>query len=352
MILDDYRSFPQIDRQNMLSHIEELPDQLVKAWESGSKNRLPDSQKIEQVLITGMGGSAIGADLLSAYILDKCRTPVFVHRDYGIPAWARGAETLVVASSHSGNTEETLDAFDQAVQASCTCLAVATGGKLAEAGRNADVPVWIFEHQGQPRAAVGYSFGLLLALFSRLNLIPDQSEEVERAVNAMRKQQETIGAESPLSRNPAKRLAGQMIGRYVSFFGSGILAPVARRWKTQVNELAKAWGQFEFLPEADHNTLASALHPEDLLSRTTTIFIQSASDHPRNNLRSQLTRKAFMLDGLSTDFVEAAGDTPLSNQWTALHFGDYAAYYLALLYGVDPTPVEALQSFKEEMKKA
>jgi glucose/mannose-6-phosphate isomerase len=350
--LDDHRSFSELDRQNMLSHIEKLPGQLKTAWESGNKLPLPDSPKIERVLIAGMGGSAIGADLLAAYIQDVCSVPIFVHRDYGIPAWARGPETLVTASSHSGNTEETLDAFEQALQKGCTCLAVSTGGKLNEAAKNAGVTSWTFEHKGQPRSAVGFSFGLLLALFSRLNLIPDQANAVDMAVEAMGNQQETIGAESPLAKNPAKRLAGQMIGRHVSFFGSGILAPVARRWKTQVNELAKAWAQFEFLPEADHNTLASVLHPEDLLTRTSAIFLQSPSDHSRNYLRSQLTRKVFMLDGLSTDFVEAAGDTPLAHQWTALHFGDYVAYYMAMLYGVDPTPVEALQSLKEEMQKA
>jgi glucose/mannose-6-phosphate isomerase len=352
MILDDYRSFSEIDRQNMLSHIEKLPEQLTNAWEIGNRMEIPRNQNIKQVLVSGMGGSAIGADLLSAYIQDVCSVPIFVHRDYGIPAWAQGPETLVVASSHSGNTEETLDAFGQAVQKRCSCVAVATGGKLAEAARQANVPAWIFEHHGQPRAAVGFSFGLLLALLSRLRMIPNQAEEIEKAVSAMREQQKIIGAESPLSNNPAKRLAGQMVGRYVTFFGSGILAPVARRWKTQVNELAKAWGQFEFLPEADHNTLASVLNPEDLLSRTMTIFIQSPSDHPRNYLRSQLTKKVFMLDGLITDSVEAAGETRLSQQWTALHYGDHAAYYMAILYGVDPTPVEALQSLKEEMQKA
>jgi glucose/mannose-6-phosphate isomerase len=352
MILDDHRSFSDLDRQNMLAHIDGLPDQLKTAWESGSKLPLPGVQTIERVVIAGLGGSAIGADLLAAYVLDRCRVPVFVHRDYGLPAWARGPETLVAASSHSGNTEETLDSFEQALHRSCTCLAITTGGKVADAAEKAGAAAWVFKHHGQPRSAVGFSFGLLLALFSRLDLIPDQAHEVENAVKAMHAQQGTIGAESPLRHNPAKRLAGQMIGRYVAFFGSGILAPVARRWKSQVNELAKAWAQFEFLPEADHNTLASALNPEELLGRTTTIFLQSSSDHPRNQLRSQLTRKVFMLDGLSTDFVEAAGDTPLAHQWTTLHYGDYASYYLAMLYGVDPTPVEALQSLKKEMEKS
>jgi glucose/mannose-6-phosphate isomerase len=138
----------------------------------------------------------------------------------------------------------------------------------------------------------------------------------------------------------------------VAVFGSGILAPVARRWKCQINELAKAWAQFEFLPEADHNTLAGLLNPDENLARTMALFLCGPADHPRNRLRSDLTRKVFMLEGLSTDSFDARGDTPLANQWTTLHFGDYTAYYLAMTYGVDPTPVSALETLKQELRAA
>jgi glucose/mannose-6-phosphate isomerase len=349
--LDDLDFIHKLDTQNMLGEIDGLPAQLEKAWQLGRNSEFFENSEFSGVLISGMGGSAIGADLVSAYIAPACRVPVVVHRDYGLPAWARGPETLVIASSHSGNTEETLDSFDAARAAGCTILAICTGGELEQRARAAHVPVWKFEHAGQPRAAVGYSFGLLLAIFARLGLVPDPEKELLEAAAGMRSAQEALRAATPVSRNPAKRMAGQLVGRWVNVYGSGILAPVARRWKGQVNELAKAGAGFEVLPEADHNALAGLENP-DALMQTVTIFLRAPSDHPRNRLRAELTRQAFVAAGLNTDLYEARGESRLAQMWTTLHFGDYTAFYLAMAYGMDPTPVEALHGFKAAMKAA
>ena len=339
----------------MLGEIDNLPAQLEKAWILGQTQPLPEKTSIRQVIISGMGGSAIAADLLSVYIAPSCPIPVIVHRDYGLPAWARGPETLMIASSHSGNTEETLEAFNAAIQNKCRMMVISTGGKLAKLALQANIPLWKFEHQGQPRAAVGFSFGLLLAVFARLGLVDApkiMTTQVAITVEAMKKQQATLHADVPATDNPAKRLAGQLVGRWVNVYGSGCLAPVARRWKGQVNEIAKAGAGFEFLPEADHNALAGLLNPADIQSRTKTLFLRAPSDHPRNHLRLDLTRQGFMVEGLNTDVYEARGETPLAHIWTTLHFGDYMAYYLAMAYGTDPTPVDELENFKAAMQAA
>ena len=352
MNLDNYESYAKIDPQDMLGQIAGLPGQLLSAWELGHERDLPKMDDIQQVIIAGMGGSAIGADLLRAFVEDQCKVPVVIQRDYNLPEWTKGNHTLMIASSHSGNTEETLSAFDQAEEKGCRRFAITTGGKLAEKASRAGDPTWRFKHDGQPRAAVGYSFGLLLALFTRLNLIPNPLTKLEGAVKAMHQQQEEISPQNPTVDNPAKRLAGQLLGRWVTVVGSGILAPVARRWKGQVSEIAKAWAQFEFLPELDHNTLAGIENPESILTNQMVLFLQSTYNHPRNLLRSELTRKAFMLEGLGTDTITASGNSALAQQWTCLHFGDYVAYYLAMAYEVDPTPVRAIEGFKSELKEA
>jgi glucose/mannose-6-phosphate isomerase len=352
MDLNTPAAFAALDPEDMLGHIDGLPDQLARAWELGNQLPLGNIAGIDQVLISGMGGSAIGADLLAAYIEPTCPVPVVVQRDYTLPAWAHGAKTLMIGSSHSGNTEETLSVFQAALAHGCTCLAITTGGKLGALAAEHGAPTWQFDHRGQPRAAVGFSFGLLLALFTHLGLIPSPAEELAEAIAAMRAQQEYIRAHVPLAENPAKRLAGQLMGRWVAVFGSGLLSPAARRWKGQISELAKAWAQFEFLPEADHNTLAGCVLPEDVIMKSMALFLRSPSDHPRNHLRSNLTRRGFMLEGMNTDFVDARGDSALAHLWTILHFGDYVAYYLAMLYGVDPTPVAALENLKRELSEA
>jgi glucose/mannose-6-phosphate isomerase len=350
MNLDNTSQFHELDPQDMLSHIDGLPDQIENAWKLGFELELPDWKNIRNVLISGMGGSAIGSDLLCAYVAPFGRVPVVVSRDYGLPAWAEGPATLVVASSHSGNTEETLQTYNEALEAGCKCLALTTGGRLAQVASQAGMPQWIFQHTGQPRTAVGFSFTLLMLALNRLDLLPDPTDELKSAIKAMRDQQKRLYADNPTQQNPAKQLSMELFGRWVVVFGAGALAPVARRWKTQINELAKAWAQFEFLPEADHNTLAGTLEPKERLSNLTAFFLVSSSDHPRNQLRSHLTRQAFVEQGIQSDLIEIKGDQTLSNMWTALHLGDYIAYYLAIAYEVDPTPVNALSALKEALR--
>jgi len=352
MHLDDYTRFPEVDKENMLAEIDGLPAQLQNAWELGQTFAMPATDRVQHVIIAGMGGSAIGADLLAAYAAPLASVPVTVWRDYDLPAWAHGDSVLLVASSHSGNTEETLSAFAAAYARGCRILAVTTGGKLAEQAQENGYTVWQFVHPGQPRAAVGYSFGLLLALFARAGWLPDPESELRAAVAAMQAQQASLKAAMPTQDNPAKQWALRLEGKWPAVFGSGALAPVARRWKGQISEIAKALAQFEFLPEANHNTLAGLHFPQALIAQTVAVFLTGSREHPRNQLRARLTRDVFQEHGLEAAVVDALGESRLAQQWTTLHLGDYIAYYLAMRYDTDPTPVTAIEGFKAALKKA
>lgn len=352
MNLNDTKRFKQLDPDDMAGHINGLPDQLAAAWELGQTLDLPDWDGIRQVVVAGMGGSAIGADLVAAFGEPTLKAALLIHRGYGLPAWATGEDTLVICSSHSGNTEETLSAFAAARAQGCRVLAVSTGGQLAEAAAAAGYPVWKFNHTGQPRTAVGYSFGLLLAALTRLGLHADPSAEVADAVAAMKAQQASLLPEVRDTQNSSKRMAGQFVGRWITIYGAGLLAPVARRWKTQINENAKAVASFELLPEAGHNTLQGVTEPEGEFRASMSIFLRAHLNHPRDELRAEHTRMAVMVEGQNTDTITAQGETRLANMWTTLHYGDYTSYYLAMAYGVDPTPVPMLAELKEKMKSA
>ena len=152
-------------------------------------------------------------------------------------------------------------------------------------------------------------------------------------------------------RNPAKRIAGQLMGRTPAIFGAGYLAPVARRWKGQMNENAKAWAQFDELPELDHNGVVGTTNAEELISKFSVLFLEGSAVHPRNAARLKTTRHLFMMQGFSTDTVEARGESPLAQMLSCLHFGDYISYYLAMAYGVNPTPVEPIDRLKAELAK-
>lgn len=298
-----------------------------------------------------MGGSAIGADLLSGYCTETCPVPIIVHRNYGLPKYAQGKNTLLVCSSHSGNTEETLDSYLEGLKRGITTIAITTGGKIKDIAKKNKKPFWRFEHNGQPRAAVGFSFGLLLNLFAKLSLIPKQDALIKETVNALKKYQDLLISTVPTVKNPTKRIAGQALGRWIAVFGADYFEPVARRWKTQINELAKAWAQFEYLPEADHNTLAGLENDEDCLLKTLALFLRGSHIKDRNNLRVKLTAESMMVAGLPIEILEFTGDSKLEEIWKAVLFGDYFAYYLAIGYGIDPTPVTELEKLKKSLSK-
>jgi len=351
MNLNDVERFKKLDPEDMIGHINGLPNQLQTAWDLGNKLDLPEWAGIRQIIVAGMGGSAIGADLLSAYAAPSMTASMHVQRGYDLPGWALGEETLVICSSHSGNTEETLSSFDAAQKSGCRILAVTTGGQLADRAQKAGLPLWIFDHQAQPRTAVGYSFGLLLAAAARLELIPDPSEELKGTLVAMKDQQKNCLPEVPDTANSSKRMGGQFMERWITIWGAGLMAPVARRWKTQINENAKAQASFEILPEAGHNAIQGVVEPEGSFSSTMTLFLRSDQNHPRDELRAEHSRMAVMVEGQNTDTITALGDSRLAHIWTALHYGDYVSYYLAMAYGLDPTPVPMLVDLKKKMGK-
>ena len=349
MNLDDLELFKQIDRQNMRAQIDGLPDQLQTAWDLAQTLPLTKLDDIQNIILCAMGDSGSAAELVVASVSSSLRLPVSVHRSYGLPASAT-EKTLVICISHSGNSEEVLDAFESAQKNGCKPFVISTGGELTKRANAKNIPVWNFTYSGMDTTAIAYPYALTLALFARLGFIPDPSADIAEAIAMMKRSQQHIVPEVIAAKNPAKRYAGQLVGRWVTFVGTEQLAPVARRWKTQINQLAKAGANFEIIPEATHNTLIATINPNPTLNaHTMTLFMKAPSDHPRNKLRSDLMRQTFMLEALNTDVIEARGDSVIAHLWTLIIFGDYMAYYLAMAYGSDPSEEDAFVNFKRSL---
>lgn len=349
MNLDDLDLFQQLDRQNMIAQINALPDQLQSAWDLGRTLPLPTLDGIQNILLCAMGDSGSASELALASVFSSLNLPASVHRGYGLPAFA-DSRTLVVCLSHSGNSEEVLDAFESARKNGCKIFVITTGGEIEKRANANHISVWKFAYSGMDTTAIAYPFALTLALLSRLGLIPDLSADIAEAVAMMKRSQQHIVPEALAAKNPAKRYAGQLVGRWVTLIGTEQLAPVAKRWKTQINQLAKAGANFEIIPEATHNTLVASVNPNPTLNaHTMTLFLRAPGDHPRDRLRSDLMRQSFMLDGLNTDVIDARGESLIAHLWTLLLFGDYMAYYLAMAYGADPSEEEAFVNLKSAL---
>jgi glucose/mannose-6-phosphate isomerase len=349
---DDTSALRKLDTHNFIEQINQLPQQLQDAWQLGQTIALPQMQAIRHIVVAAAGSSAVGADIFAAYAAPHSRIPITVHSSYNLPAWASGPETLLIASSHSGSTEEVIAAFEQACASMCQVLVITTGGRLAKLAEEQARPLWLFEHPGQPRAALGYAFGLLLAAAHRLGCIPDPSADVYEALHAARNIQTNLLPDVPIAFNPAKRMAGQLIDRWVAVYAADYLAPVARRWQSQMSQSAKAWAQAEIVPQMNHSSLAGLNHPESAFTRMIALFLNAPSNHPRSRLRLDYTRQLFMTQGINTDALQARGENPLAHIWTMLLFGDYTSYYLALAYGEDPAANDIHAVFTEALNNS
>jgi glucose/mannose-6-phosphate isomerase len=348
-VLDDARALRRYDSAGMLEQITRLGDQLRDGWARTRELELPATHRdLGAAALLGMGGSAIGGDLVRGIFSDRLSVPLLTLRDYELPAFV-DARTLVVASSHSGGTEETISAFGTALERHCPVAVISTGGALREVAQRARLPLLTFPPAAQPRAAVGYSLILLAGLLERAGLMRLDVAEVEEAVNACREMDAACGPDVPSDRNPAKQLAWTLVDRLPVIEASGFLVPVARRWKTQLNENGKSMAVAEELPEATHNTVVGYAQPESARDHVYVVFLASSSDHPRNRLRASLSAELLAASQIGHQVVPVAGGSRLAQALSATSLGDYVSTYLALLYGLDPTPVDAITHVKARM---
>ncbi len=345
--LDSASIYDELDSEGLLGRIAALPAQIAEAWSAGRAFELPTSyREADRIVVLGMGGSGIGGSLLAALATDiGARVPVSVVRGYKLPGYVN-ERSLVLASSNSGNTEEVVSAFRAALGVQAKCVAVATGGTLLALARAHDVPALTFAWDAEPRAALGWSFGSLLAICGRAGLLPDLSADMAQALDEMRALNGEICRDVAEASNPAKQLARRLAGRLPVFIGAEALAPVAYRWRTQVNENAKSWAIADELPEMNHNAHLGYGLPSAAVPFLHVVLLRHAAIHPRIALRVDATADAMHSFGLSVEVLEIEGASVLSQMLRAVLLGDYVSFYLGLLNGVHPSPMDALESLK------
>lgn len=351
--LDNPKIYKKLDPENMLGNIQEFSSQIENCWIEMADFTLPTHYiKHKNILILGMGGSAIGGDLVRSLVQDKVPVPITVHRDYRLPGFVN-SDTLIIASSYSGNTEETITAFEQACQKTPKTIVISTGGKLASLSRKYRCPFFKIRYGAQPRAALGYSFTAILKIFQKLKIIEITEDEIKEAILLLTAYNKKLTPELGTGENRAKQIAEKILGRIPIVLGSEILSEVAIRWKTQFNENSKTISFFERLPEANHNFIAGLEVPKDLKEKVIFLILQSHFDYPRNKLRQNLTLQILQQNHFSYEsiMIEPAG-TSLSEMLRVILLGDYVSYYLAILYRVDPTKIPNVEYLKERLETA
>jgi glucose/mannose-6-phosphate isomerase len=345
----DQATLARRDPAGMLGLIGATPRMIRDAWRLSRALALPDRfRAVSSVAVVGMGGSAAAGDLVRGIFSDRLRVPLVSVRDYDLPAWVE-AQTLVVAASHSGATEETISAFSTALQRRCPAAVISAGGPLTEVARRVGLPSLIYPNESQPRAALGYSLILLSGLLERAGLLELTEEEVEAAARGVEAVVEACAPSVPTDSNPAKQLAWSLVGRLPVVEASGFLGAVARRWKTQLNENANSAAMAEELPEATHNAVVGYEQPDTVRDDLYAVLLSSGLDHPRNSRRMSVSTQLLASAGIAYQLVPLSGEGRLGQAVAGIVLGDYTSTYLALLYGVDPTAVEAIDIVKTSL---
>ena len=324
----------------MIDDVLGIPDQLRDALWRIESARL-DPTEAAGVMVCGMGGSAIGADLAVGALGDRLTRPLIVVRGYGLPSWVT-PEWTVLCSSYSGHTEETLACFAAAEALGARRIVASTGGPLVDEARTAGVPVVGLPGIFQPRAAVSYMFTVAAEVAALAGAAPRVHTEIDAAAAFLEGESEAL-------QGRAAEIAAQLEGAMPVVYGADLTAPVSRRWKSQMNENAKLPAFHSELPEADHNELCGWDAPEHRLAG---IFLEDRDQHPRVRRRFELTAASIAADGATAVSVETAGETRVARLLWATMLGDLVSLELARARGVDPLPIEAIERFKEAMGQA
>ena len=351
-MLDQADFIARYDKYDALGVVAALPAQLHQPYVVEGLDQLGG---VKQVVLVGMGGSALAAEFVKTWLSSRLTVSIEIVRDYDLPAFV-GPSTLVIASSYSGNTEETLAALEVAEARGAMVVAMASGGQLLEEARGQgrlhvglvpdghphfDLPPGL-----QPRMAVLYGVKALAVLLEGVGLARGLVAELEAAASWMQGQMADWAPGRPIYQNPAKRMAEQVVGHPVVVYAGPTLAPMAMKWKIGFNENAKNLAFFNVFSELNHNEFMGWAHPKRVTHKV--IELRSGLDHPQIKKRFEITNR-LLSDRFAPIQVQAAGETRLQQLLWTLVLGDYVTVYVAILNHTDPTPVGLVERLKDEL---
>ncbi|MFQ5883882.1 MAG: bifunctional phosphoglucose/phosphomannose isomerase [Thermoplasmata archaeon] len=343
-MLDNLEKIHSVDKSNLLGVISSLPSQIEKSKTLVSgldvPRRIPSN-----IVISGMGGSSVGGELVRDWLSNQITIPVLVNRTSGLPRFA-DRDTLAVIVSYSGNTNETLSCAQHALRKGCQIIGITSGGRLEKFCKSSDFPFVLLPPGMPPRGAIGYLFSSVAYVLQEMGLMRVE-EDLQEAKSVLEEAQKGWTVNIHTKENTAKRVAKLMEKRTPIIYGHTFYNGVARRWQTQINENAKTMAWSSELPEMDHNEI-EAWAVDSRGKKFLSIFLRDR--HENSETRNQVEATMEILGKKSkTHEVWAQGKTVLSRMLHNMYLGDYVSFYLAVLKGIDPTPVRAIMEVKKKV---
>jgi len=359
-VLDSMDAIRSVDKSDALGILLRLPESCTDAVERARRLDLPSAVRIERgreirygrpkkIIVVGMGGSAIGGDLLRGWLTGDVAIPVEVCREYRIPAYA-DETTLVFAVSYSGNTEETVSAFLESVERGCMIVSITSGGLLERYSSSLGIPLIRLPQGMPPRYAIPYLFFPLAVVSERLGVVRGE-EERDEVVSVLERVREEIRPEIPTAENISKKIARSLRGKVPAIYGFGAYAPVALRIKTQFNENSKVMSTYDRFPELNHNEIVGWEAPSKVTKLFSVVLIRDEAEPPPIKTRIEVTKGLIRAKAASIEEIWCRGKTTLEKMFSAIYIGDFSSFYLAVLNKVDPTPVTVIDRMKAELQR-
>lgn len=354
MHLDSNKTYATLDGSDIRFGIEHLPEQVRLAWEDMRDFALPaEFARVANVVIVGMGGSALGSHMLTSVMGDRLKVPVTVVSDYCIPGYV-GAKSLVILSSFSGTTEEVLAACEVAKKRGAKIAVIGAEGELLKRAKANHWPAYQF-HPGdlakQPRLGVGFSLAGVMGMLERARLVKVARAEVDRMCIAMGEVIDACAVDVPSAENPAKIVAKELVGKTVFVIGAEHLVGSAHVFANHINETSKQFATHFTLPELNHHLLEGLTYPKGFSNKVVALMLKSELYDARIQKRCEVTADLFEQQGIAVVEYETHGDERLEQAGEVLQFGSFVSYYLGMLNGVKPDSIPFVDEFKARLAK-
>ncbi len=353
MNLDNLKDIAKIDTEDMLDLLVSFPGQCEDALFIGESTAVKNRYKrnYSSIIFTGLGGSAIGGDIVKGYIEGETGIPICVNRNYTLPRFA-GKNSLVFAVSYSGNTEETLSAYTEAKKRNANTVVITSGGKIRElALKNNDILVALPKGY-PPRCVLGYSFIPAIVMLTKLEIVKNKNLEIKEAsrfLNILAKKSLLPGVKGRA--NISKTAARKIYGRFPVIYASSALESVTTRWRGQFAENAKTLSSSHVFPEMNHNEIVGWKDPASVLKKFTAIILRDSHDLTRIRKRMDITAAILKKSKFNVLEIKSEGKTFLERMLSLAYIGDFTSFYLSMLYGQDPTPVDRITYLKKQLGK-
>jgi len=351
-MLDDLKFISEIDKSNMLDEVANFPNQIKDAKEIVESSTFGSIYKIDDIVISGMGASAIAGDFIQSLFRDRIDIPIHINRQYDLPKWTN-KNTLLISQSYSGNTEETLSTFKHGYQKRCKIIAISSGGKLQEYCEKREIPHIKIPSGFQPRAATGYTLFSALYVLIKIGVLKSEVDsEIDDTFSILNEFKNQNKKETPEKKNISKQLAKKIHNTIPQVYGFNIYLPIAKRWCTQFNENSKLICRYDEVSECNHNDIVGwSMNPEISKKFTTIIFRDDELESIYMSKRLDFMKKLFEDVSGGVIEIKVEGKKRLAKMMYAMCLGDFISCYLAILRNIDPTPVEAIIELKNELAK-